>query len=189
MNSVFKKAFIIVIATTSLVFTGCTKSDKVSINNKERLKNIKILNEETDTLDLQLYFDDTKEEGNSKIGKEEILIDKEELLGQSLMNYLITGPSLTSKLKPILPKETRLLSFSVKDGAAIVNLSKDAVMKMSPTKEETCIKSIVNTLCQLPTINRVKFIIENKEVETLGGNYSIMEPIGKDDGLKPVEKK
>ena len=189
MKSILKKIVFLALTIISLTFVGCNKADKVSINNKEKIKNMKLLNEEGDLLDLELYFDNSTDESKSKIGMEELVMDKEEVIGETLINSLIAGPSLNSKLKPILSKDTRLLSFSIKDNIAVVNLSSGASIKMTPAKEEACIKGIVNTLCQLPKVNKVKFLIENKDIETIGGNYSTMDPIGKDDMLKTVNSK
>ncbi|MDU4951193.1 MAG: GerMN domain-containing protein [Clostridium cadaveris] len=189
MKNILKKTLFLTMTIISLTLMGCNKADKVSINNKDKIKNMKLLNEENNLLDLELYFDDSTDESKAKIGMEELVMDKEEVVGETLVNSLIAGPSLNSKLKPILPKDTRLLSFSIKDDIAVVNLNSQAIIKMSVTKEEACIKGIVNTLCQLPKVNKVKFLIENKDIETIGGNYNTMEPIGKDDILKIIDSK
>lgn len=189
MRSILKKTLFLVLTMATLTFIGCNKADKVSINNKEKIKNMKLLNEENDILDLELYFDDSTDESKAKIGMEELVIGKEEIIGETLINSLIAGPSLNSKLKPILPKEAKLLSFSIKDDIAVVNLDKQILINMSVAKEEACIKGIVNTLCQLPKVNKVKFLVENKDIETIGGNYDVTEPIGKDDVLKEVSSK
>ena len=186
MKNILKKTLFLTMTIISLTLMGCNKADKVSINNKDKIKNMKLLNEENNLLDLELYFDDSTDESKAKIGMEELVMDKEEVVGETLVNSLIAGPSLNSKLKPILPKDTKLLSFSIKDDIAVVNLNSQALIKMSVTKEEACIKGIVNTLCQLPKVNKVKFLIENKDIETIGGNYNTMEPIGKDDILKII---
>jgi spore germination protein GerM len=50
------------------------------------------------------------------------------------MQELLKGPSNVSKLKPILPKDARLINFSIKDGIAFINLSSEARVAMSPAK-------------------------------------------------------
>lgn len=181
MKRIFGVFVLGVIMVSSVAFTACQKEDKVSINNKEKVKSITMPNEKDNAIDLALYFDSSTDEKKVEIAKEERLIQKEELLGELIMQELIKGPSVESKLKPILPKETRLLSFSIKDSIAYVNLSKEAKVSMTKSKEEASLKSIVNSLTQLPSIVKIKLLIDSKEVDTLGGNYDISKPFGKDD--------
>lgn len=184
----------VVICTCSLlvIFTmalnGCEKRDKLSMQNKEKIEKIALPNSKDDVIDLELYFDSSKDNTKLEIAKEERLIKKDELLGELIIHELIKGPSSNSKLRPILPKETRLLSFSIRDKIAYVNLSKEAITKMSPNKEEACLKSIVWSLTTLPSIEKVKILIENKNVETLSGSFDISKPLGRTD-IENAKKK
>ncbi|SHE86644.1 GerMN domain-containing protein [Clostridium fallax] len=165
-----------------VTFIGCEKRDNKAIANKEQAKNIKVLNEGGDnTLDLDLYFDASTGENNPQIGKTELLLDKKEVLGTVIVNALIKGPSMKGELKPVLPKDTKLLSFSVKDNVAIINLSKEAQTKLSPAKEEACLKSIAASVCQLSGVDKINILIENQMIESLGGNYDITKPFNKED--------
>lgn len=169
------------VMVSSVAFAGCQKEDKVSINNKEKVKSITMPKEKDNIIDLDIYFDSSSDEKKVEIAKEERVIQKEELLGELIMHELIKGPSVESKLKPVLPKETRLLSFSIKDNIAYVNLSKEAKVSMTKSKEEASLKSIANSLTQLPSIVKIKLLVENKEVDSLGGNYDVSKPFGKED--------
>lgn len=181
------KLFLCVTLISSLsFFTGCEKKDKLSINNNEKIKNLQLPMEKDRYIDLNVFFDASKSESKIEIAQEEVLIEKEELIGELLMNRLIKGPSIESKLAPVLPKDTRLISFSIKDNIGIVNLSKEAQVKMSKGKEEACIRSIASSLTQLTSVSKVKILIDNKDVETLGGNFDISKPFGKDE---LIEKK
>lgn len=166
---------------SSLIVTGCEKTDRTSLNNKEKIKNLQLPQEKDQYIDIDIYFDASKDEKKVEVAKEEVLINKEELIGQVIMDQLIKGPGIKSQLAPILPKETRLLSFSIKDGVAIINLSKEAAVQMSPGKEEACLKSIASSITQLSSISKVMILIENKNVETLGGNFDTSKPFGKDE--------
>ncbi|MGL5245624.1 MAG: GerMN domain-containing protein, partial [Sarcina sp.] len=81
---------------------------------------------------------------------------------------------------------TRVLSFSIKDDVAIINLSKEAKIKMNFAKEEACLKAITSSICQLEGINKINILIENQMVDSLGSNYDISKPFAKDEinGLK-----
>lgn len=159
--------------------SSCGSHDKTSIYNKEKLNSLTMPNDKKNYIDLNIYFNASKDINNPIIAKEERLIQKEELIGEVILNELIKGPSLNSKLKPILPKDTRLLSFSIKDGIAYVNFSKESKMPLSPALEKVCLDSILNSLTELPSIKKVQILIENKEDDSLGGNFDLSKPLAK----------
>ena len=176
-----KKVIIAILTLSTLFsFTGCQQKDKLSANNKDKIKQITFPNEKNQTIDLDIYFDSSKND-KSSVAIEERLIQKEALLGELIMSELIKGPSRSGELKPVLPVKTRLLGFSIKDGIAYVDLSEDAATTMTAIKEEACLRSIVYSLTQLPSITKVKILINHKDATVLGGNYDISKPFGKDD--------
>lgn len=181
MRRVISSGMCVVLACSSLMLSACSIKDKSSISSNSKVENIKLYKEKGEAIDLDLYFDASQNENKAQIGQEERLIQKEELLGELIVNELIKGPNLESKLKPILPKTTKLLSFSINNGIAYINLSSDARVPMTPVKEEATLKSLVTSLEQLESINNIKIQIENKDVNSLGGNYDISKPFGKDD--------
>ncbi|MBU3190150.1 GerMN domain-containing protein [Clostridium bowmanii] len=168
---------LLIISTVS--FFGCEKKDQKSVTNKEKLENLTLPLEKDDFIQVGIYFDGTKDGSNAQVVKEERIINKEELIGEIIMQELIKGPSIKSGLKPILSKETRLLSFSIKDSIAYVNLSKEAKITMSVAKEKSCLEGIATSLTQLPSVEKVKITMENKDVDTLGGNFNISKPFNK----------
>lgn len=179
----------ITLVTSTVFVSGCEKKDKINKANNDKLANVQLQNEKDNYIGLDVYFDDSKDEKNVGIAKEEHLINKEELMGELIMNQLIKGPSLQSKLKSVLPKETRLISFSIKDGVAIINLSKEAKVKMSSGKEEACLKSIASSLTQLKSISKITILIENKNIDSLGGNFDASKPFSASDIPSLVLKK
>ena len=52
---------------------------------------------------------------------------------------------------------------------------------MTPAKEESVLTSIVASLEQIPSVSKVKILIESKDVETLGGNFDISKPFKRDE--------
>jgi len=170
---------------STVAFFGCEKKDTKSVTNKEKLENLKLPLEKDGFIQLGIYFDGTKDgSDNMQVVKDERLINKEELIGETIMQELIKGPTLKSELKPILPKETRILSFSIIDNIAYVNLSKEAKTNMTELREKTCLESIVASLTQLSSVKKVKITMENKDIDTLGGNFDISKPFGKDEVIK-----
>lgn len=181
MRKVISSSICIILTCSSLMLTSCSIKDKSSINSNSKVENVKLYKEKGQAVDLNLYFDASQNENKVEIGQEERLIQKEELIGELIVNELIKGPGLESKLKPILPKNTKLLSFSINNGTAYINLSSDAKVSMTPAKEEATLKSLANSLGQLQSIKNIKLQIDNKDTDTLGGNYDISKPFGKDD--------
>jgi spore germination protein GerM len=165
----------------TLGFAGCEKKDAASISNNEKLKNITLPTEKENSVNLNLYFDSSSTKDKVEMAKEERLVNKEELMGEIIMQELLKGPSKVSKLKPILPQSTRLISFSIKEGIAYVSFSSEARITMTPAREEACLRSIFNSLTQLPSISKVKIMIDNSDVSTIGGNYDISKPFGKEE--------
>lgn len=179
--------FIGIMTLVLLSFFGCEKKDNASINNKEKVENIVLPNEKDNAIQINLYFDSSDDKSVS-VSKEERLINKEEFLGEIIVQELLKGPSNVSNLKPILPKGTKLLSFSIKDNIAYVNLNDEARVTMSPQKEEATLRSLINSLTELPSIKKVKIMLNNKDTDFLGGNYDVSKPIGKED-LEIILKK
>jgi len=177
-----KRKFALVLTILMLLpLSGCTSKDKTSLSSKDKIKEITFPNEKNQIIDLNIFYDSSEDDKKATIAIEERVLKKEDLLGQIIMSELIKGPSRNSQLKSIVPLKTKLLSFSIRDSIAYVDLSSDAKTAMSTTKEEACLKSIVNSLIQLPSILKVQILINHEAVETLGGNYNIMKPFGKDD--------
>lgn len=165
----------------SMGFTACEKKDVLSSNNNDKIKNVVLPKEKDNSISLDLYFDGSTSKEKAEVVKEERIINKEEVLGEIIMQEFLKGPANVSNLKPVLPKETKLLSFSIKDGIANVNLSGNAVFAMTPAKEEACLRGILNSLTQLPSVSKVKLMVENKDIDSIGGHYNISKPFGKDD--------
>jgi germination protein M len=181
MKKIVQLLICTMLISAAMMVTSCEKKERTNIKDKEKVKNLQLPNEKGEFIDIDVYFDNSKNENKVEILNDEVLINKEELIGQVIVDQLIKGPSLKSKLMPVLPKETRLLSFSIKDSVAIVNLSKEAAVPMSKGKEEACLKSIAASLSQLSSISKVVILIENKNVGTLGGNFDISKPFGRDE--------
>lgn len=187
MKKAIKILLCSMLVASTVTFSGCEEKDEKSVTNKEKLENLKLPLEKEGYIQLGIYFDGTKDGSTVRVIKDERIINKEELIGETIMQELIKGPTVKSELKPILPRETRLLSFSIKDNIAYVNLSKEAEIAMSEIKEKSCLQSIAASLTQLSSVKKVKMTIENKDIDTIGGNFDISKPFSK-EGLTLLKK-
>lgn len=184
MKKIYKLFSVILIIASLVVLSGCENKNEALVNNNEKLKTLKLPNSDETYINLDVYFDGSKDEKEIKVMKEERIIKREELIGEIIIQELIKGPSVESQLKPIFHKDTKLMSFSIKESIAYVNLSEAARFKMSAAKEEACLRSIVLSLTQLSSIDKVKILVDNKSVDTLGGNFDISKAFGEEDIAK-----
>ena len=187
MKKTIKILLCSMLVASTVAFYGCEEKDEKSAINKEKLENLKLPMEKNGFIQLGIYFDGTKDGSTVRVIKDERIINKEELIGETIMQELIKGPTVKSELKPILSRETRLLSFSIKDNIAYVNLSKEAKINMSEEKEKSCLQSIAASLTQLSSVKKIKMTIENKDIDTIGGNFDISKPFSK-EGLTLLKK-
>jgi len=97
---------------------------------------------------------------------------------------LMAGPQ-TEGLSPSIPEGTKLLDFHMDGKVAVIDFSGEIRTNHAggSTGEMMTIYSIANTLGNLPTVERVKILIEGQEAETLLGHMDISGEIGPDKDL------
>ncbi|MEW8956283.1 hypothetical protein [Clostridium sp.] len=126
MKSVFRILLVFIVTFISLLVGS--KKDKISSNNKERLKNIKLNLENKDTSGLDVLFNEHKLHGEIDIGREEFILPKGETLGKYTMNTLTKGPAIEDKINPIFLYNTRLIIPSIKDKILVGNITKKFIL-------------------------------------------------------------
>lgn len=190
---------LVIILFCSIFLSGCFLTDKLSalkqgFSQDDKATDSKVetptvvietpqnnvsLNGETKTI--ALYFKD--KEGNLVL--EERTIPKVEGIARSVMQELIKGPIQTA-LEATLPADTVLLDINVRpDGLAIVDFSKELITKLPTTEkaEKLAVYSIVNTLTQFPTVEKVELRVDGQRVSTLLGYVDIDENLVRDTSL------
>lgn len=123
--------------------------DSTETNTNYRVK-LYFANEEGDAL--VKYVTDLNYTGNSSL--EELAIEK-----------LINGP-IKLGMQNAIPEGTVLLNVSTNDGICSVDFNEKFMEKLLDIDEQITIYSVVNTLVELPDINKVQFTINSKVVET-----------------------
>lgn len=99
---------------------------------------------------------------------------------QILFGPPIKRPPL--KLIELFPKGIKILSFTVKNGLATVDLNEEVRhLNVGSGLETLAVASIVNTLTKFPDIYRVKILIEGKEVESLAGHVDLTNNLNYND--------
>jgi germination protein M len=94
---------------------------------------------------------------NLKITSYDGNIPIEKLIVETLLN----GPIEDNMIKTI-PEGTVLNKISVKDGICYVDFNDNFLNKIKGVKDEVIIYSVVNSLVELSTINKVQFMIDGE---------------------------
>lgn len=97
-------------------------------------------------------------------------------LEEAIVRALMAGPTDTDKLSTGFTETIQLISVDVLDGTAYVNFASEGLHGGS-MQESYVIGQVVESLTQLDTVDRVQFLVDGQEAETLMGHMSIEEPI------------
>lgn len=103
--------------------------------------------------------------------------DDEDDVAEIVLKELLKGPS-DSSLKAVIPDGTKLMDVDVEDGIALVNFSKDYYDNDAAT-ELLARFSVVNTLCEISGIQKIKIFVDG--VELINSTGSPVGAIGKSD--------
>lgn len=100
-----------------------------------------------------------------------------EAIAEASVEALLKGPSDTEGLLPVFPPGTKLRSIHIEeDGTCIVDFSKEIItnkgeLNAGAEYESLVQKAIAETLCQFPSVNRVKLLIEGRQEGSIEGFY------------------
>lgn len=152
------------------------KIDNVIADNKEDDISSNIAN-------YNLYFGTA--DGRMLYREERALeIQNSMLLARELVEELIKGPSVNG-LSQTLPKQTKIRQLEIKDGICYVDLSKEFSTK-HPGGEQLVmltVYSIVNTLTELPEVEKVQFLIDGEKKDNYQGLYDFENPFVRNSTL------
>lgn len=131
-----------------------------------------------------LYFSD--DQAMNLVPEErEAAKEKDEAMESVIVHELIKGPANTN-LGQVIPNGTKLLSAKVTDGIAYIDFSKEFRDNHwgGSAGETITIYAVVDSLCQLPGIEKVQFLLEgDKQESILNGNMDTSVPIEPDYSL------
>lgn len=111
-------------------------------------------------------------------------------LAKELISSLTIGSVkqdyIPKNLEPIIPKNTKVLEISLKDGLLKVNFSKE-FLNVDKDMEEKLIESLVYTLTEIDGIDELMIFIESELLEVLPqSKISINNPLTKEFGINKV---
>lgn len=124
--------------------------------------------------DLRLYFAD--ESGTTLVSVVEAVAYSSNISMEKLVTeHVISGP-LTKEVYPTASSGIKIISVTVKDGICYVNLSQEFLTKIRGVSDEVAIYSFVNSLTELPNINKVQFMIDGETEVTFGDHIYLSDP-------------
>ncbi|MCI8742896.1 MAG: GerMN domain-containing protein [Lachnospiraceae bacterium] len=126
--------------------------------------------------ELTLYFTD----GQGELlypEKREVVHNINTSLEQVILGELISGPE--QGLMPTLDPQTRLLNVSVNENVCYLNFDTTFLNNQLEVKEYIPIYSIVNSLSELSTVNRVQITINGEQNATFRDSVSLSAPFGR----------
>ncbi len=134
------------------------------------------------TLYFSKHFPDKNDE--FLVPEEREVTKGDEPLEAVIVRELIKGRGKEG-LSRTVPEGTRLLSVSVVDGVAYVNFSREFQNKHwgGTAGERMTIYSVVNSLCELPGIDKVQFLLEGEKQESILGHMGTTVLIAPDRDL------
>lgn len=137
-------------------------------------------NNTTQKKQVTLYFADGS--GKRVAGvMADITYNSAEPLEKLLLEKLIAGPEEIEDLKdldilPSVPPNTVLNRATIRDNICYVDLGRGFNELLENVKSDVVIYSIVNTLCELPNVNKVQFTIEGEQQEKYGETEEFNTP-------------
>lgn len=138
-------------------------------------EDFKLQDTEQETTQVTLYFKDADDHLVSETRE----IAKVSGIARAVLDELCKGP-LTPDLQPCLPEGTVLRDINIQpDGLCIVELSEEAskIADQNPRSEALAVYSVVNTLTEFPTVERVQILVAGQVVETLAEHFPVDEPL------------
>ena len=113
-----------------------------------------------------LYF---RREGGNTLGYElrKFRLTEDSVPAKAVLSALIAGPE-DEGLLPLLPQDLIVRSAWVEGGTCTADLS-GCLLDLPPEQRELALKSIVDTLCSLDTVEQVQILIDGEPAGEFGG--------------------
>lgn len=124
---------------------------------------------------IALYFGDK----DGYLAVEMRTITKTPGIAQAAIKELIRGPSPGTGLYATMPSGSTLNSIKIEGGVATVDLSRELTTghKGGSSGEMATVYSIVNTLTQFPSVQKVQILIDGQKIESLSGHLDLTRPL------------
>lgn len=139
------------------------------------------LNEDTfeQRKEVILYFADSSGKKLREVTTE-MTYNAAQPLAKMLVEKLIAGPEMLvekePELLPVIPENTVLNSVTIRDNICYLDFSGAFEELSGAVSSDVAVYAIVNTLCELPNVNKVQFTIEGEQQDTYGDTEHFTSP-------------
>lgn len=116
---------------------------------------------------------------DERVAAAERVVDSTEGVGAAALHELFAGANDLERaagLSSAVPQGTELLGLAIANGVATVDLSRPFDSGGGSTSMQLRVAQVVYTLTQFPTVQRVRFRLEGRPVEAIGGEGVVVEP-------------
>lgn len=111
---------------------------------------------------VKLYFAD---ESGKRLTETQRTIPKTLSLARETLNQWLLGPAGgAADVYPVVSSQTKLRDINIKNGIAIVDLSKEYLEPYGNVSREVALYGLVNTIAQFPTVEMVEIRIDGKGI-------------------------
>ncbi|MGN0142337.1 MAG: GerMN domain-containing protein, partial [Roseburia sp.] len=128
---------------------------------------------------LTLYFSNENGDGLVEEVREEVYYSSNMSLDKLVMEQLLDGPQIEGA-KAVIPKGTRIVNVSVVDGVCYVNLDDNFRNQDYGVSESVVIYAIVNSLTELPSINKVQISVNGDTSGVYRDSYKLADMYERD---------
>ncbi len=109
---------------------------------------------------LTLYF--TNETGDKLVKVSRMVVYSGNIsMDKLVLNQLLLGPQDGENAYPVMNPETKVINVTTQDGTCYVNLDSSFLSPLYNISNDVAIYSIVNSLIELGSVNRVQFLIDS----------------------------
>jgi len=128
-----------------------------------------------ESISVALYFSD---QNGDYLRAEQRTIPLVQGLARATVEELIDGPA-GEGLSATIPQGTRLLDIDITNGLCRVDLSREFRDNHwgGSSGEILTVYSLVNTLTQFPTVEKVEILVEGQKMDTLAGHMDLSVPV------------
>lgn len=160
-------------------------NEKIAVLNRDVVMNNPTVNpEKTKWQVVYLYF--ANQDGSKLVCQQRGMeVKQSQSLEYQIVEQLINGPDNSSgaNLQQTVPSDTKIKDIKTEEETCYVNLSRDFIKKKGSIAENIIIYSIVNSLTELDTVNKVQFLIEGEKINEYNGDLDFSKPFGRNTDL------
>lgn len=134
--------------------------------------------------EILLYFSDDKAMYLQPESRTIVTASDKKSIYKMTLNELIQGPK-KENLKPTIPDGVEIINLQIEGKIIIINFNQ--ALKENhwggSTGERMTIYSVINTMTQFEDIEKVGFLLEGEEIESLVGHMDLRRPLVRNEQI------